>query len=202
MMRSASPRTGGYGRAMPLPRLARLLPRLTRTVTAGSARSGRASSRQEPRPGADGAADARGTYPGDHEGPLRITSGTTPFGIDVGEVVWSWVPYEEDHSQGKDRPVLVVGAETTWLLALPLTSADHDVDEDQERRAGRHWIDVGSGGWDRQRRRSEARVDRVVRVDPEGVRRAGGNVEPHVLAAVAEAVQAVAEGRGYDDDPV
>ncbi len=28
---------------------------------------------------------------------------------DPGEVVWAWVPYEEDPSQGKDRPVLVIG---------------------------------------------------------------------------------------------
>ena len=28
---------------------------------------------------------------------------------DPGEVVWGWVPYEEDPSQGKDRPVLLIG---------------------------------------------------------------------------------------------
>ncbi len=28
---------------------------------------------------------------------------------DPGEVVWCWVPYEDDPSQGKDRPVVVVG---------------------------------------------------------------------------------------------
>ena len=28
---------------------------------------------------------------------------------DPGEVVWAWVPYEDDPSQGKDRPVLVLG---------------------------------------------------------------------------------------------
>src|SRR6476469_6178015 len=27
---------------------------------------------------------------------------------DPGEVVWAWVPYEEDASQGKDRPVLLL----------------------------------------------------------------------------------------------
>ena len=27
---------------------------------------------------------------------------------DPGEVVWGWVPYEDDPSQGKDRPVLVL----------------------------------------------------------------------------------------------
>ena len=28
---------------------------------------------------------------------------------DPGEVVWGWVPYEDDPSQGKDRPVLLIG---------------------------------------------------------------------------------------------
>ena len=28
---------------------------------------------------------------------------------DPGEIVWTWVAYEEDPTQGKDRPVLVVG---------------------------------------------------------------------------------------------
>ena len=27
---------------------------------------------------------------------------------DPGEVCWGWVPYEEDASQGKDRPILVI----------------------------------------------------------------------------------------------
>ncbi len=27
---------------------------------------------------------------------------------DPGEVVWAWVPYEDDPNQGKDRPVLLV----------------------------------------------------------------------------------------------
>ena len=28
---------------------------------------------------------------------------------DPGEVVWTWVPYEDDPMQGKDRPVVIVG---------------------------------------------------------------------------------------------
>lgn len=43
---------------------------------------------------------------------------------DPGEVVWAWVPFEEDPSQGKDRPVLVVAISphsTEVVLALPLT---------------------------------------------------------------------------------
>ena len=29
---------------------------------------------------------------------------------DPGEVVWAWVPFEDDPQQGKDRPVLVLGS--------------------------------------------------------------------------------------------
>ena len=30
---------------------------------------------------------------------------------DPGEVVWTWVPYQEDSSVGKDRPAVVIGAQ-------------------------------------------------------------------------------------------
>ena len=43
---------------------------------------------------------------------------------DPGEVVWTWVPFQEDFSRGKDRPVLLVGRDGTWLLGVPLTSKD------------------------------------------------------------------------------
>ena len=63
-------------------------------------------------------------------------------------------------------------------------------------------IDVGSGAWDRQRRRSEARVDRIVRLDPSTVRRESGLVYEGVYEAVVTAVDAVRRGVAYDDDPV
>ena len=49
---------------------------------------------------------------------------------DPGEVVWTWVPYEDDPSQGKDRPVVVVGTRGRRLVVVPLTSKRHD-DEPQ-----------------------------------------------------------------------
>ncbi|GGM16795.1 hypothetical protein GCM10010102_10570 [Promicromonospora citrea] len=87
--------------------------------------------------------------------------------------MWTWVPYEEDHSRGKDRPVLLVGQDGPWLLGLQLTSQDHDRDALQEARAGRIWMDVGTGRWDRSGRPSEVRINRVIRVDPDDVRREG-----------------------------
>ena len=85
-------------------------------------------------------------------------------------LVWTWVPYEEDHAQGKDRPVLLIGRDGGWLLGLQVTSQDHDRDAAQEARAGRYWLDIGTGEWDRQGRASEVCVNRIVRIDPDGVR--------------------------------
>ena len=71
----------------------------------------------------------------------------------------SWVPYEEDHTQGKDRPVLLVGRDREWLLGLMLTSKDHD------NGAGvNNYVDIGTGSWDRQGRPSEINVGRVIRL--------------------------------------
>jgi hypothetical protein len=107
---------------------------------------------------------------------------------DPGEVVWAWVPYEDDPHQGKDRPVLVIACDATRVVALPLTSKDHDVDAAQEERAGRFWMDVGSGPWDRERRPSEVRLNRVLVLDPNTVRREGGALPKPVFDRVIEAV--------------
>lgn len=132
---------------------------------------------------------APGDYPGDFTGLPSISYSPTPDdNADPGEVVWAWVPYEEDHSQGKDRPVLVIGHDAPWLLALPLTSQDHDRDAAQEARAGRFWIEIGTGAWDRSGRTSEARVNRILRIDPGAVRRIGARLEQRRFDAVAAAV--------------
>jgi hypothetical protein len=108
---------------------------------------------------------------------------------DPGEVVWTWVPYEDDPSQGKDRPVLVIGEEGDRLLALQLTSRDHDVDAVQEHRDGREWMDIGIGGWDAHRRPSEVRLNRLLRIDPAGVRREGAALPREIFDAVLAAAQ-------------
>lgn len=145
--------------------------RLVRAATSALSRwlSPRRSTPPAPAPTAPGSS---GTYPGDFTGALTPAYSPRPDGRpDPGEIVWTWVPYEEDHTQGKDRPVLLVGHDGPWLLALQLTSKDHD--GRPERRGGPRWVDIGTGPWDRQRRPSEVRVDRVIRVSPEAVRREG-----------------------------
>jgi hypothetical protein len=96
---------------------------------------------------------------------------------DPGEVVWGWVPYEEDPTQGKDRPVLLIGRKeidgVDYWAGLMLTSKDHDRDAEDEARYGRYWMDVGSGDWDRDGRPSEVRLDRLLRMSESAVRREG-----------------------------
>lgn len=106
---------------------------------------------------------------------------------DPGEVVWAWVPYEDDPDQGKDRPVLVIGREAGALLALQLTSQDHDLDAAQEARYGRYWMDIGSGDWDHERRPSEVRLDRLIRLEEHTVRREGAILDRSVFDEVVRA---------------
>jgi len=107
---------------------------------------------------------------------------------DPGGVVWGWVPFEDDPRRGKDRPVLLVGVQGGEFLGLMLTSKDHDRDAADEARWGRHWMDVGAGGWDQQRRPSEVRLDRLVRLTPDAVRREGAALDRAVFdRVVAEA---------------
>jgi len=96
---------------------------------------------------------------------------------DPGEVVWAWVPFDEGDGRGKDRPVLVIGRRGTDLLALMLTSKDHDRDAADEARYGRVWTDIGSGPWDARNRPSEVRLDRLLVLDPTGVRREGAALD-------------------------
>jgi hypothetical protein len=108
---------------------------------------------------------------------------------DPGEVVWAWVAYEDDPAQGKDRPVLVIGRDGTELLGLQLTSKDHDRDAEDEARYGRHWMDVGSGDWDREHRDSEVRLDRLLRMAASEVRREGAALDRTVFDAVVAAAR-------------
>ena len=107
---------------------------------------------------------------------------------DPGEVVWGWVPYEEDPSQGKDRPVLLIGTSQVdgeeHYAGLMLTGKDHDRDAEDEARYGRYWMDVGSGAWDSERRPSEVRLDRLVVLRRDAIRREGAALPRDVFDRV------------------
>jgi hypothetical protein len=97
---------------------------------------------------------------------------------DPGEIVWTWVPYEENDGRGKDRPILVVAAgDDGALLGIQLTSKDHDGDRDH--------VSIGTGAWDGQHRESWARLDRVFRVDVRSVRREASFLPERTYRVVA-----------------
>lgn len=73
--------------------------------------------------------------------------------------------------------MLVIGRDGPELLCLQLTGRDHDRDAEDEGRHGRHWMDVGRGGWDREHRPSEVRLDRLLRMDESEVRRGGAALD-------------------------
>ncbi|MGW7102121.1 type II toxin-antitoxin system PemK/MazF family toxin [Streptomyces sp. NPDC054838] len=99
-------------------------------------------------------------------GPVRTEYAPDKDGDpDPGEIVWTWVPFEENDGRGKDRPVLVVAREAgrRTLLAVQLSSKRHDHD--------REWVPIGIGPWDGAGRESWVDVDRVLRVHESGMRR-------------------------------
>lgn len=179
----------------------------SRSTTSGSAsasRSNGATERSTSRSGSASGRDSAGrTSPSSTGGhaPVGVydvaSLGLPPFqyqpdtdgDADPGEVVWTWVPYQEDASKGKDRPVLVLSRQGGELVVAQLTSKDHDVDAEQEARWGRYWHDVGTGAWDRQGRPSEVRLDRLLLVDPAAVRREGATMDRSTFNGVVAALR-------------
>jgi hypothetical protein len=153
-------------------------------------------SKPAPSPGPTKAAPRRRPRTATEPGPARpaLPSSAPPAGrqlayspqldgaADPGEIVWAWVPYEEDASQGKDRPVLVVGREGGVVLGLMLSSQI-------ERDGQRNWLALGPGGWDRESRPSWVRLDRVLRVAEDGIRREGAILDRRRFDTVAKALQ-------------
>ena len=129
-----------------------------------------------------------GKYPGDYTGKVTLEYSPNPDGKpDPGEIVWTWVPFQEDSTKGKDRPVLLIGRDGSWLLGIMLTSKDHD----NYTRGREIWMDIGAGPWDRQRRPSEVRLDRIIRIDPRAVRREGATVSRAVFYEVSHSLSSL-----------
>src|ERR1700744_2453371 len=107
-------------------------------MVTGSRRRGGASA-PEVLPGESGP-DASVEVDPHRIGPVRMSYSPQADGApDPGEVVWTWVPFEENDGRGKDRPVLVVAAESAGpYLAVQLTSKDHDGQGD--------FLPIGPGG--------------------------------------------------------
>lgn len=114
--------------------------------------------------------------------PVRTTYSPNPDrDPDPGEIVWTWVPYEENDGRGKDRPVIIVAREKPGsLLAVQLTSKDHTGEGG--------FVELGSGPWDREGRPSWANIDRVFRVWPDGMRREAAALDAPRYARVQAAL--------------
>lgn len=107
-------------------------------------------------------------------------SPSTDGAPDPGEIVWTWVPYEENDGRGKDRPVLVVATEAGGsVLAVQLSTKDHP-----------GFLPLGAGGWDAESRDSYVNLDRVFRVRPSGMRREAVALDRARFTRVAAALSA------------
>ncbi|MEU8319068.1 type II toxin-antitoxin system PemK/MazF family toxin [Nonomuraea sp. NPDC048881] len=125
---------------------------------------------EDPRP-------ARGVVREVHSlnGPVTLAYSPDLDGLaDPGEIVWAWVPYEEDPSRGKDRPLLVVGRTGRRLLGMMLSSKGDD---------GSDWLEIGA--WGRDGRVSYLRLDRVFVLDEGDIRREGAVLDGDRFARVA-----------------
>lgn len=101
---------------------------------------------------------------------------------DPGEVVWTWVPFEDDPTLGKDRPVVIIGRHGPHLSGVALTSKDKGRGDD---------VEVGTGAWDSQNRPSYAKVDRLLDIDPDDVRREGSILNRRQFDDVVDAVSRI-----------
>lgn len=100
---------------------------------------------------------------------------------DSGEVIWTWVPYEENDGRGKDRPVLVIGRHTAQrVYAVRMTSKPHGGDRD--------FLSIGSGGWDSQGRESWVDIEQLYSVHEDGMRREAAVLDAGRYARVAQAL--------------
>jgi hypothetical protein len=150
----------------------------------------------KPRPPARGAGPRTATphphpQPGPRPGPPPGPRPAPPAGrhlayspqldgrADPGEIVWTYVAYEDLPDQGKDRPVLVVGRDGSHLLGLMLSS-------NSERQGQHNWYGLGPGDWDRENRPSWIRLDRVLTVAETGIRREGAVLDKARFEKVAK----------------
>jgi len=120
----------------------------------------------------------RDSVPTTHRARRVVYSPDLDGRADPGEIVWTWVVYEDDPTRGKDRPVLVVGRDRQTLLGLMLSSQAHHTGDPS-------WAAIGRGDWDGEGRPSWVRLDRVLDVPEESIRREGAILDRERFEMVA-----------------
>ncbi|APT92093.1 hypothetical protein CPHO_03385 [Corynebacterium phocae] len=85
---------------------------------------------------------------------------------DSGEVVWVWAPADTPQDPPQERAILVVGRTRTTILGLAISPNPEHADESW-------WLEIGAGEWDDQGRQCWIRMDRVLEISEEQVRRQG-----------------------------
>nr|WP_202106927.1 type II toxin-antitoxin system PemK/MazF family toxin [Agromyces seonyuensis] len=134
-------------------------------------------------PGRSGPSATREIDPRSLEGVRVAYAPDDDEAPDPGEIVWTWVPYEEADGRGKDRPVVVVAADGRGgFLALQLTSKAHAGEAE--------YLAIGSGAWDASGRGSWVDLGRVFLVRAEGMRREAAALDAAAYGRIADAVRA------------
>lgn len=115
-------------------------------------------------------------------GALRLTYAPSTDGDpDIGEVVWTWVPYDEADGRGKDRPVLIIGRQDDdRVYAVRLTSKSREGDRD--------FLAIGAGAWDTRGRLSWVDIEQVYSVHWRGMRREASALDLDRFTRVAGAL--------------
>lgn len=153
--------------------------RTSRTPREEPGRSGRPGRSEEP-----GREQGSATVRLDPEkiGGVRVDYSPKKDGApDSGEVIWTWVPYEENDGRGKDRPVLVVGRQSAErVYAVRMTSKAHERDRD--------YLSMGSGDWDSQGRPSWVDIEQLYSVHIDGMRREAAVLDRERYDIVADAL--------------
>ncbi|MGH3646395.1 MAG: type II toxin-antitoxin system PemK/MazF family toxin [Micromonosporaceae bacterium] len=102
---------------------------------------------------------------------------------DPGEVVWTWVPYEENDGRGKDRPLVVIARRDATLYGLMLSSNPRRAEEPG-------WLTLGTGAWDAEQRVSYVRLDRLLEFPEDGIRREGAVLHEDRYQTIVDALHA------------
>lgn len=83
-----------------------------------------------------------------------------------GEVVWIWAPSDGPEAPPRERAMLVIGRDRHTILGLLISPNPKHADAES-------WLEIGAGEWDAAGRQCWIRLDRVLEVSEQGVRRQG-----------------------------